>query len=96
MFEVRTTVIFERWLDGLRDRRARSFIFNRIDRITTGNLGDLKPVGDQVFELRIFHGSGYRLYFTRKGHELIILLCGGDKSTQRTDIERAKRIQKKV
>ena len=96
MFEIRITDVFDRWLENLNDRRARSIILNRIDRITAGNLGDAKSVGGRVFELSIFHGSGYRLYFSRKGSELIVLLCGGDKSTQRKDIERAKRLQKDV
>ena len=96
MFEIRTTDVFERWIEGLTDRRTRSVIFNRIDRLAAGHFGDSKSVGDRVFELRVFYGPGYRLYFTRKGRACIVLLCAGDKSTQHTDIERAKRLREEV
>jgi putative addiction module killer protein len=78
------------WLANLRDQRARVQIEIRIKRIATGNLGDCKPVGDGVLELRIDVGAGYRLYCGQHGHLLVILLHGGDKATQAADIKRAK------
>ena len=90
MFEVRQTRIFAAWLDGLADRRAADRIAQRIVRVQSGLLGDVKPVGDGVSELRVDHGPGYRVYFVQRGRVLIVLLCGGDKRTQSRDIERAK------
>jgi putative addiction module killer protein len=90
VFEVRKTAIFEEWMDGLRDDRARAKIAARIDRMTFGNPGDVVSVGDGVSELRIHYGPGYRVYFTRRDLTLIVLLCGGDKSTQAKDIKTAK------
>ena len=81
---------FERWLESLRDRQARARIKKRIDRLELGNLGDFKPVGEGVLELRIDYGAGYRLYFARAGSTIILLLCGGDKRTQAQDILKAK------
>ena len=81
---------FELWLDALRDRQARARIKKRLDRIGLGNLGDFKPVGAGVMELRIVYGHGYRIYFAQSGAKIILLLCGGDKSTQDRDILRAK------
>ena len=90
MVEVRQTTVFREWLDGLTDQRAASRIAQRIVRLQAGLLGDVKPVGGGISELRIDYGPGYRLYFTRRGAVLIILLCGGDKRSQRQDIARAK------
>lgn len=81
---------FERWLESLRDRQARARIKKRLDRIGLGNLGDFKPVGAGVLELRVDYGPGYRIYFAQSGAAIILLLCGGDKSTQDQDILRAK------
>ncbi|MBR8833591.1 MAG: type II toxin-antitoxin system RelE/ParE family toxin [Stigonema ocellatum SAG 48.90 = DSM 106950] len=81
---------FDEWLDALQDRRGKAKIRARLDRVEDGNLGDYKSVGEGVFELRIDHGSGYRIYFGSEGSKIIILLCGGDKSTQSQDICRAK------
>lgn len=75
---------------ALRDRRARAKIAARIDRLTLGNPGDVRPVGEGVSELRIHYGSGYRVYFVKRGRMLIVLLCGGDKSTQTKDVKAAK------
>jgi putative addiction module killer protein len=83
---------FTTWLERLRDRRARAIILVRVQRLASGNPGDVKPVGEGISELRINYGPGYRVYFVRRGSELILLLSGGDKSTQAADIERAKRI----
>lgn len=81
---------FRKWHESLRDGIAKARISARIDRLLLGHLGDAKPVGDGVSELRINHGPGYRLYFVQSGDVLIVLLCGGDKSTQARDIAAAK------
>jgi putative addiction module killer protein len=96
VIEVRQTPRFAKWLAGLRDdrARARARILMRLDRAAQGNLGDVAPVGDGVSEMRIFYGPGYRVYFVQRGSELIVLLCGGDKSTQGSDIEEAKAMAK--
>lgn len=96
MIEVRQTRRFASWLPGLRDERARARILKRLDRARAGNLGDVAPVGEGVSEMRIFYGPGYRLYFVRRGSELIVLLCGGDKSTQDADIAEAKAMAKEI
>ena len=83
---------FSRWVRELRDRTARGIILGRIQRLTSGNPGDVKPVGNGISELRIRFGPGYRVYFLRRGKELILLLCGGDKSSQAADIRNAKEI----
>jgi putative addiction module killer protein len=90
MIEVRQTTRFSTWLAGLRDERARARILKRMDRARAGNLGDVAPIGGGVSEMRIFYGPGYRLYFVQRGDTLIVLLCGGDKSTQDADVEEAK------
>jgi putative addiction module killer protein len=90
LIEVRQTERFRKWLTGLRDERARARILKRLDRAQAGNLGDVAPVGEGVSEMRIFYGPGYRVYFVQRDKELIVLLCGGDKSTQAADIEEAK------
>jgi putative addiction module killer protein len=90
MVEVRQTETFLTWVRQLTDRKAASIIAQRIARIQAGLLGDIKPVGGGVSELRVPFGPGYRLYLTQRGHTLVILLCGGDKSSQRRDIARAK------
>ena len=81
---------FTKWLKSLQDQRTRKRIQSRIDRIESGNLGKPEPVGDGVFELRLQFGPGYRVYFGQVGNTIVLLLCGGDKSTQVRDIERAK------
>jgi putative addiction module killer protein len=92
MIEIRKTEIFSEWLDGLRDLRGRASIQARIERLAVGNPGDVKPVGKGVSEMRIDYGPGYRVYYTRRGQGLIILLAGGDKSTQAGDIKTALRL----
>ena len=89
MYEIRKTDIFVRWLDDLADRRGRAKILLRLDRVAEGNHGDTKPVGPGVAELRIAFGPGYRVYYTKRRNVVIILLLGGDKSTQERDIKRA-------
>ena len=92
MITVRETENFKSWISGLKDKIAQSIINARIRRISAGNFGDAKSIGSSISELIIDYGPGYRLYFTRKGREIIILLCGGNKSSQSRDIETAKRI----
>lgn len=89
MVEVRKTQAFAKWLDGLRDTRARAKILVRIRRLSLSNFGDWKPIGDSVSELRIDYGTGYRVYLTRRGKAVVILLVGGTKKTQNRDIKRA-------
>jgi len=91
-----TTLVFDRWFERLRDRRAAARIQARIDRAESGNLGDCKPVGEGVSEMRIDYGPGYRLYFVQRGGEVIILLVGGGKSTQARDIEMARELAKQL
>jgi putative addiction module killer protein len=83
-------VPFDKWFGSLRDIRAQARIEQRLDRLESGNIGDCKPVGDGIYELRIDYGGGYRIYFGQIGAVVILLLCGGDKSTQNRDIRKAK------
>ena len=92
IFTVRLTEHFQEWLDGLRDRRAQIRIVARLRLAEVGNLGDWKPVGGEVSEMRVDVGAGYRLYFTRSASVIIVMLAGGNKSTQSADIRRARRI----
>lgn len=94
MIEVRQTAEFASWLRALRDGQAQKRIAQRLVRVQAGLLGDVKPVGEGVSELRIPHGPGYRLYFIQRGNTLVILLCGGDKSSQARDIAKAKKMAK--
>lgn len=96
MVEIHKTEPFARWLDGLRDIRARARIQVRIERLAAGNAGDVKAVGEGVSELRIDYGPGYRVYFTMRGRELVILLAGGDKRTQSADIRTALRLARNL
>lgn len=82
--------IFDGWLKSLRDPRAKVRIIARVDRLAVGNPGDVKPVGDGISEMRVDVGPGYRVYYMTRGKLLIVLLCGGDKSTQAADIKQAK------
>jgi putative addiction module killer protein len=95
MVEVLSTPEFDGWLTGLRDERAKGRIVSRIERLAFGLTGDAKPIGEGVSELRIDYGPGYRVYFMRRGNELVILLCGGDKGSQKRDIKEAKRLADK-
>lgn len=92
MIEVRQTTVFANWVTSLKDAKTTAKIAQRIVRLQSGLLGDVKPVGEGVSELRIDYGPGFRLYFVRKGKMLVVLLCGGDKSTQKADIKRAKEL----
>ena len=92
MIEIRTTAYYDKWFERLRDERARARINARLIRLATGNAGDIKGLGGGVSELRIDYGPGYRIYLTRKGDVFVLLLCGGDKSSQQDDIAQAKRL----
>ncbi|WP_436968206.1 type II toxin-antitoxin system RelE/ParE family toxin [Burkholderia gladioli] len=92
MAEIITSDVFDRWLRELRDIRARARIEVRIRRLSLGNPGDVKPVGDGVSELRIDHGPGYRVYYMKRGRVVVVLLCGGNKDSQGHDIAVAKAI----
>ncbi len=96
MIEIRKTEFFARWLDDLLDLWARARVQVRIERLAAGNPGDVRPVGEGVSELRIDYGPGYRVYFKRNGRELIILLVGGDKSSQAKDIKAALRLARSL
>ena len=96
MLEIRKTEVFARWLDGLRDVRARARVQVRIERLAAGNPGEVQPVGEGVSELRIDYGPGYRVYFKTIGREVVILLAGGDKRTQSADIKAALRLARNL
>ena len=90
MFSIRPLPEFTAWIDSLKDETIRGIIVARVKRLQLGLMGDVKPVGSSVSELRIHLGAGWRLYFTRRGGQIIVLLAGGSKSTQKKDIQRAK------
>ena len=94
MVEVIESGTFRRWVGNLRDPRAVARIDARLRTVSMGNIGDTRPVGDGVFEMRIHYGPGYRLYFIRDGATVVVLLCGGDKDSQERDIARAKQMAK--
>lgn len=96
MFQIRKTDVYAAWIDNLRDVQGRARILVRIERLAAGNPGDVKPVGEGVSELRIDVGPGYRVYFTNRGREVVILLAGGDKSSQATDIKTALRLARNL
>ncbi len=96
MFTVKESEEFTAWSKHLRDMRVKAAVLSRIKRAGKGNLGDVKVVGDGVSEMRIDLGPGYRLYFIKSGKTIIVLLCGGDKSTQQRDIEKAKKLAKEI
>ena len=96
MIEIRQTEIYSEWFSRLRDRAAKARIDIRIRRLSLGNPGDVKPVGSGISEMRIDYGPGYRIYFTQCGPALVILLAGGDKSTQEKDIRAAQELGDKL
>jgi putative addiction module killer protein len=94
MLVLKQTEAFRKWRLRLKDHRARAIIASRLDRLAQGHSGDVEPVGGGVSELRIHYGPGYRVYFHKRGNTIIVLLCGGDKGTQKKDIKTAKRLAK--
>jgi len=96
MIEMRQTEAYSNWFAGLRDRAARARILARIRHLSLGHVGDVKPVGGGVSELRIDYGPGYRTYFVKRGQALIVLLAGGDKGTQDRDIKTALKLAEAV
>jgi putative addiction module killer protein len=96
LVEIRQTDVFADWISGLRDREARARIIVRLRRLSLGNPGDVKAVGGGVSEMRVDYGPGYRVYFTRRGASIVVLLCGGDKRSQARDITRAVELAREV
>ena len=92
MLEIRQSEVFSAWIRSLRDVQGRAVIARRIERMAAGNFGDHKSVGGWISELRVPFGPGYRVYYTLRGSELVVLLCGGDKGSQRRDIARAREL----
>lgn len=96
MLEIRQTEVYARWIEELGDDRARARIEARIYRLSLGNPGDARPVGQGVSELRVDYGPGYRIYFVAQGRTIVVLLCGGDKRTQKRDIATAKSLARQL
>ena len=96
MYEIKSTKIFSHWLMKLKDIKGRIAVARRIERMEHGNFGDVKSLGASISELRIQTGPGYRVYFTKREEQIIILLVGGDKSTQSKDIEKAKKMLREI
>ncbi len=96
MFELRKTEGYAKWLDSLRDARARARVLVRIERLAAGNPGDVRPVGEGVSELRIDYGPGYRVYYKKQGRRIVVLLAGGDKRTQSDDVKTALRLARNL
>lgn len=95
MIEILRTPEVEKWLKSLKDRTAKAKILIRFERMQDGNFGDVEPVGEGLSELKIHQGKGYRVYFGNKNNKIVLLLCGGDKTTQDADIVKAKQLAKK-
>jgi putative addiction module killer protein len=96
MILIRQTPRYSKWIDNLKDQNAVGRIEIRVRRLSLGNAGDVKPVGEGVSELRIHYGAGYRVYFVNRSVEIIVILCGGDKTTQADDIKTAKALAKEL
>ncbi|SFI45449.1 type II toxin-antitoxin system RelE/ParE family toxin [Nitrosomonas sp. Nm34] len=92
MVEIQQTETFKKWWGRLKDERARGLILSRLGRLTYGHTGNVEPIGQGISELRVHYGPGYRIYFQKRKNAIIVLLCGGDKSTQDRDIKTAKRL----
>ena len=95
-YELRSTKQYDKWLAGIKDRQARNRILRRIDSMTIGSFGDHKTISTNLFELRMFFGPGFRVYYTIQGREIIFLLAGGDKSSQQKDIPKAIKLLKQL
>ena len=96
MLQIRKTDVYAEWIDNLRDQQARARILVRVERLAAGNPGDVKPIDSGVSELRIHFGPGYRVYFTQRGQDFVILLAGGNKGSQPTDIQTALQLAKNL
>ena len=96
MLQIRKTDVYAEWIDNLRDLQGRARILVRVERLASGNPGDVKAISGGVSELRVHFGPGYRVYFTQRGHDIVILLAGGDKSSQSTDIQTALQLAKNL
>lgn len=96
MYEIETTEEFDTWLDGISDGKTQKVIIKRIRTMSLGTLGKIKPLDGGLFEAKIYYGPGYRLYFVNKGKKIIVLLCGGSKSTQHKDIKQARKLAKEI
>jgi putative addiction module killer protein len=96
MMDIQRHPHFDRWMRSVRDKHAISRIVWRLERLADGNFGDFKSLGDGVYELRIDHGPGYRIYYAQRGRVIVVLLCGGDKSSQKRDILVAKRLAQEL
>jgi putative addiction module killer protein len=96
MLEIRETDTYKKWFDSLNDKMAKVRIDIRIKRVSLGNFGDVEPVGKGVSELKIDYGAGYRVYFVKQENIIVILLCGGDKSTQKKDIQKAHKLSQEL
>ena len=94
--EIKFTEDFSNWLAALRDRKARLIILSRLDRVAEGNFGDVAVIGEGISEIRIHYGPGYRLYFVKRGNTVVVMVCGGDKSSQSRDILKAKMLVKEL
>lgn len=94
--EIKFTEDFSIWLAALRDRKARLVILSRLDRVVEGNFGDVAAIGEGISEIRIHYGPGYRLYFVKRGNTVVVMVCGGDKSSQSRDILKAKMLVKEL
>jgi putative addiction module killer protein len=96
MIQIRETDSFKKWFSSLKDKKAKARIDVRIKRVSLGNFGDVRPVGNGISELKIDYGPGYRVYFVARGNTLVILLCGGDKTTQTKDIQKAHELAQEL
>jgi putative addiction module killer protein len=96
VLQIRKTDVYAEWIDNLRDLQGRARILVRVERLASGNPGDVKAIGGGVSELQVHFGPGYRVYFTQRGHDIVILLAGGDKSSQSTDIQTALQLAKNL
>jgi len=96
MYEIKTTEKFDTWLGGISDGKTQKIIVKRIRKMSLGTLGKVRSLDDGLFEAKIYYGPGYRLYFVNKGKKIIVLLCGGEKSTQSKDINQARKLAKEL
>ncbi len=96
LYEIKTTLVFDKWLKKLKDRSAKIRILARLDRVTHGNFGDVKEIDSSLTEMRFFFGGGYRIYYVIRENTIVLLINGGDKDSQKKDIEKAKELLKEL